>query len=123
MARKWNKGDAAEEAIAEALQALLKEKRIRGYTRAQKGRELDSLGIDFLIFLIEEVVALPIQVKSSFRNLGKHASKHPLVPKVLVVENLSPDKPFADKAIIKHLKKEIINFIKNIIRNIKNSPS
>ena len=122
--KKWNKGDASEEAVEEALKELFQEGKIRGYIRALKGREIDSHGIDLIVFLKEELsLMFPIQVKSSTKGLAKHLNKHPLIRTVIVVRDLPKDKNHAAyKATIGNLKKEILVRIKDGINKLKNNP-
>lgn len=84
MKRLIDKGSLAEEIVFEAAQQLKTDLPIRDVIRASKGGEIDSLGIDILVFLKGGFI-LPIQVKSSQMAAEKHLYKHPLITGIIVM--------------------------------------
>ncbi|MEK7521171.1 MAG: hypothetical protein AAB560_03800, partial [Patescibacteria group bacterium] len=74
----YGERNPAEEKVVQALEILKTENLIVGFRRSAKNGHLDSNGIDFLIFL-EENLVLPLQVKSSPKKLGYHYQKYPFI--------------------------------------------
>jgi len=80
------KGVLNENLEEEALQSLREKGHIFHYFRAEKGGDLDSIGIDFLIWLKTGRI-LALQVKSSERGRQEHLFEYGyLVPHCIVVE-------------------------------------
>ncbi len=77
-----DRGNRAEEAVKRALGIMQKEGDILGFYQNKKNRELDELGIDFLVYLKGGFI-LPIQVKASSKDNEnrrvKHLKKHPKI--------------------------------------------
>lgn len=69
-------GKEAENKVEEAIKKLLLEKPLFvSYHRAIKNKEIDQLGIDFIIFLAN-LVAIPLQVKRGTKGIERHYRRH-----------------------------------------------
>lgn len=70
-------GKEAEDKIGQALD-LLKSQwgEVVEFHHSKQTGEIDSLAVDFLVFLRSKLV-FPLQVKSSHRGVKDHISKHP----------------------------------------------
>lgn len=104
--------NVAELILAEVLQEMIKDGKISGFIQSKKNDRLDMEGIDFLLFLNDNLT-LPVQVKTHSRNqkrcVEKHFQRHPLIKFILFVKigfyNRRPEVASC------HLKDEILNFI------------
>jgi len=108
--------NVAEMILKEVLLEMQKEERISGYIQSRKNDRLDVEGIDFIIFLKNDL-ALPIQVKTHSRNkkrcLEKHFRLHSLIKFVLFIKigfyNRRPE------TASHYLKGEIEGFMKQCL--------
>ncbi len=103
----YGERNPAEEKTSEALEILKSENLIIGFRRSPKNGYLDSNGIDFLIFLDNELV-LPLQVKSSPKKLGYHYQKYPFIIAIVAKERHE----------VADVKKALQKIIKNVRANI-----
>lgn len=104
--------NVAELILREVLLEMIKDGKISGFIQSKKNDRLDIEGIDFLLFLNDDL-ALPVQVKTYSRNkkrcIEKHFRKHSLIKFVIFVKigfyNRRPETASA------YLKDEILNYI------------
>lgn len=105
-----SKGDLAEEVVKSVLSDMQKKEKIAGFIQNKKNDRLDSEGIDFLVFLNNDL-ALPIQVKiysrSMERYIKRHFKKHPLI-KLIIFVQIGKRK---EQETIDYIQKEIEEFI------------
>lgn len=73
----------SEQFVDKALKELQEQGRILTYMRANRHKQLDTDGIDFLIFF-RNGWSIPLQVKSRTSQIDDHFAKHPQVRAVLV---------------------------------------
>lgn len=111
--RRFHKKDnVAEMILREVLIEMRSEGRIAGFIQSRKNDRLDVEGIDFLMFLRNNL-ALAIQVKTHSRNrrrcLEKHFRRYSLVKFVLFIKigfyNRRPE------SASRSIKKEIEGFV------------
>jgi len=104
--------NVAELILGEVLLEMIKDGKISGFIQSKKNDRLDVEGIDFLLILNDDL-ALPIQVKTHSRNrrrcIEKHFRRHPLVKCTIFVKigfyNRRPE------TASNYLKDEILNYI------------
>ena len=104
--------NVAELIFKEVLSELKKAGKIAGFIQSQKNDRLDMEGIDFLLLLNNDL-ALPVQVKTHSRNkkrcIEKHFRNHSLIKFIVFVKigfyNRRPETAF------KHLENEILGYI------------
>jgi hypothetical protein len=70
-----DRGRKAEDIVRQALAIMTKEKIEAGFYKNQQHKEVDELGIDFLVYLKGGFI-LPLQVKVSCRDNANRRSKH-----------------------------------------------
>lgn len=84
-----DRGKEAEGIVRQALAIMEKEKTIAGFYQNKQHKEVDELGIDFLVYLKGGLI-LPIQVKVSCKDnkdrRAKHIKKHPNIPFMIFVD-------------------------------------
>jgi hypothetical protein len=110
--RLHKRDNVAEMILKEVLVDLQKDGKIAGFIQSHKNDRLDKEGIDFLVLLNDDL-ALPIQVKTYSRNrkrcIDKHFRRHPLVKFVIFVRigfyNRRPE------IASNRLKDEILNYL------------
>lgn len=108
-------GNPAEEVVERVLDKLKEERLISGFLRNRPSDRLDSEGIDFLIFLNNEL-ALALQVKTDggrwefSEKLKEHRRKHPLIKNLICVpiHRLSND----PERVYKEVEKELRGMLK-----------
>jgi hypothetical protein len=108
--------NVAEMIIKEVLSDMQNDGKITGFIHSKRNDDYDAMGIDFIIFLNNNL-ALPVQVKTYSRNikrcLEKHFRLHPLVKFVIFVKigfyNRRPE------TAAHYLEKEINGFIKQCL--------
>ena len=95
---------------------MFKERRpdlVSYYHCSVRGGEMDSTGMDIIIFLKNPFfLALPIQVKSSAKALKRHYQKYPYILGIAIRPQQTPE------AISRNLEKAVIHFLKNASRLI-----
>ncbi len=81
------RGITSEDIVEEALTQLKQSGKIANFVRSDDTR--DWLGIDFTVYLRDDhdFERVPLQVKSSLRNMERHLRKHPDIPCVVVNRN------------------------------------
>lgn len=100
----------------ETLEELKKENKISGFIHAKKNGDIDSNGIDFLVFLIGGL-SVTVQIKSLSAKIEEHLRKHPLVQLVIIAQC---SKNNADRERIrKELEKEFIERVNDFIRGTR----
>ncbi len=105
--------NVAESILKEVLLEMIKDGKICGFIHSQRQDDYDKKGIDFMLFLNNDLL-LPIQVKTHSRNrkrcLERHNRLHPLIKFVLFIKigfyNRRPE------TASHYIEKEIENFIK-----------
>lgn len=101
------RGHESERLVEEALIELKNEEFIEGYKHARVNGELDTAGIDFLIFL-KGGAAIPLQVKGNYKQVSKHKTKYPHISAVFVVGN---------RRSVQNIKKRLKTLISKTIRD------
>lgn len=109
--RKKSEGNSAgketENRVEEALKKLISENSFFvGYHRAIKNKEIDQLGIDFIIFLAN-LIAIPLQVKRGTKGIEKHYRRHPNILAIAVGEKTPEELAHLIEKIITKLLKKI----------------
>ena len=80
------RGTRSEDRVEKVLQFILYLGLIRDYLRAKPNDDFDNAGIDFVIYLGDEII--PLQVKSSYKGVEEHFRQHGRsVPCVVVLDN------------------------------------
>lgn len=83
------RGKKAEDIVRQALAIMTKEKTVTGFYKNRQHKEVDELGIDFLVYLNGGLI-LPIQVKVSCddneHRRVKHIGKHPNIRFMIFVD-------------------------------------
>ena len=105
--------NVAEAILKEVLLEMIKDGKISGFIQSKKNDRLDVEGIDFIVFLKNDL-ALPIQVKTHSRNrkrcIERHFRQHSLIKFILFIKigfyNRRPE------TASHYLKEEIEGFIK-----------
>ena len=75
--------NASEMLVDMALRQMQKESGIIHFIHARRYGQLDSAGIDFIIFF-GKGICIPLQVKSRQSCVNRHIKKHPHIEAVLV---------------------------------------
>jgi len=89
------RGIINEAKVERALRILKKEwDKVVDFHHSVQSGELDSLHVDFLIFL-DSRLAFPLQVKSSFKKARQHIKKYPYI-EVIAVGDRQTDRQIAD---------------------------
>ncbi len=111
--RLRKRDNVAEMILKEVLLEMQKDDLISGFIQSRKNDRLDMEGIDFLLFLKNDL-SLAVQVKTHSRNhkrcIDKHFRRHPLIKFVLFIKigfyNRRPE------TASRYIKEEIKSFIK-----------
>ena len=80
-----NQPNASERLVEMALRQMQKEGSIIHFIHARRHEQLDSAGIDFIIFF-GRGLCISLQVKSRHSGVGKHEKKYPHIEAVIVVK-------------------------------------
>lgn len=75
----------SEDIVEQALKELLDEKKITYYLKSKPNFQLDTNGVDFIIFL-KGGMALPLQVKRSDIEIPYHFKRYPFVSACITVK-------------------------------------